>query len=81
MSSCLNVSVGSKTSIFIVAKEVGVVTDSLEKGVSRGDFATSFDWEELLAFRTSEILATFTETNKGAKIQVVNENAQKQRIR
>ena len=49
-------------------QEVGVVTDSLEEGVSRGEFATSFDWQELLVFGTSEILASFAETNEGAEI-------------
>ena len=48
-------------------EDVGVVTDSLEEGVSRGEFAISFDWQELLVFGTSEILATFAETNKGAE--------------
>ena len=47
---------------------VGVVTDSLEEGVSRGKFGTSLDWQQLLVFRTPEILATFAETNKGAMI-------------
>ena len=38
MSSCLNLSVGSKMSISFVARK-------LEEGVSRGEFATSFDWQ------------------------------------
>ena len=35
---------------FSCSGEVGVSTDSLKEGLFRGEFATSFDWQELLVF-------------------------------